>query len=98
VNLIVSVQVGAGVSLEDVASLFRGDATVSQSGGRGKTLGTLTCTASGKNQQWVLDQLRGGGIQAKGTAGAKGSYEVNKSGTSPDGESSFVFKITVTRR
>ncbi len=98
VSLVVSVQVGTGVSLEDVASLFRGGATISQSAGLGKTLGTLTCTAPGKNQQWVLDQLRGGGIQAKATPGAKGSYQVSQSGSSSNDESSFVFKITVTRR
>jgi hypothetical protein len=98
VNLVVSVQVGAGVSLEDVANLFRGEATVNQTAGQGKTLGTLTCTAPGKNSQWVLNQLRGGGIQAKETPGAKGAYQVNQSNSSTDAGADFVFKITVTRR
>lgn len=98
VNLVVSVQVGSGVSLEDVANLFRGEATVSQTAGQGKTLGTLTCTAPGKNSQWVLNQLRGGGIQAKEAPGAKGSYQVNQSNSSANSGADFVFKITITRR
>ncbi|HPS00839.1 MAG TPA: hypothetical protein PLA90_04795, partial [Candidatus Sumerlaeota bacterium] len=97
-NLVVSVQVGTSASLDDVANLFRGNATVSQTAGSGKTLGTLTCTAPGKNQQWVLEQLRGAGFQSKDSPGAKGSYQVNQSSSSTDAGADFVFRITVTRR
>jgi len=98
VSLVVSVQVNSDVSLEDVARLFRGGATVTQSAGSGKTLGTLTCTAPGKNQQWVLEQLRGAGIQAQAAPGAKGTYRVSQANAPRSGEAEFVFRITVTRR